>query len=267
MSTPAATLFHSESALAHLQAAEDRHFWFASRNRYIDSFFQMQGVAPGSSVLEVGCGSGTVLRHLHHAGYDVAGVELNPELADAARHRLPGTRVLAGNVCDESITRSLGAFDVVSLFDVLEHAPDPDAMLQGCSRAMKPGGLLIGTVPSLQLLWSAMDDVSGHRVRHTRSSLRGELKSAGFEPVAINYFFQSLVPVIWWQRRSLRQTVTDKKQEEELNRIIEQGLQLPHPITNSIARLVCGVERRLSYIAPLRAIPGASLLFAARFVG
>ena len=264
MESVTATQFQSDAALAHLKAAEERHFWFASRNRYIVDFFRSQAVTRDASVVEVGCGRGSVLRYLHHQGLRIDGIELNPSLAQAAQNSVPGCRILAGDVCDESMPDVLGRYDVVCLFDVLEHAREPDYLLHGCKRMLKPGGLLIGTVPALRTLWSRLDEVSEHRIRHDLDSLRDELESAGFEPVSLRYFFQALVPVIWWQRRSLRRASDQRECPQACDEVVAKGLELPNPMTNTIARIVCGFERHVRRFIPLDSIPGASLLFAAR---
>src|SRR5262245_53429954 len=78
----------SEAALVEaLLAAEARHFWHRTRNRLIVARLRRLGAAPGSRVLELGCGSGGVAAALARAGYAVAGVEGHRALLEAAARR------------------------------------------------------------------------------------------------------------------------------------------------------------------------------------
>ena len=165
-----------EGDVRALHAAEDRHFWHLSRNRIIDARLGSLGVRPGARILELGCGSGCVAAHLGRMGYRVTGVDGHPSLLEVARARAPEQTwllrdlALAGGV-GELPSDSLAPFDVVALFDVLEHLEDPVSALDGALSRAKPGGLVVGTVPALMSLWSSIDEHAGHKVRYSRATL------------------------------------------------------------------------------------------------
>lgn len=63
-------------------------------------------------------------------------------------------------------------FDLIGLFDVLEHLPDDVKALKEIRKALKPGGKLILTVPASMKLWSYVDEVAGHYIRYSSKTLK-----------------------------------------------------------------------------------------------
>ena len=86
-------------------------------------------------------------------------------------------------------------FDVALAFDVLEHIEDANHGTKAIWKALKPGGLLIGSVPARMSLWSQHDVELGHYRRYSRSMLLRHLKD--FEPLFIGGWNVVLLPVIW----------------------------------------------------------------------
>src|SRR5437868_9398773 len=70
-------------------------------------------------------------------------------------------------------------FDIITALDVVEHLDDDLAALTELRRTLKPGGLLIMSVPAYPALWSYWDDILGHRRRYTVKSMREAVTSAG----------------------------------------------------------------------------------------
>jgi 2-polyprenyl-3-methyl-5-hydroxy-6-metoxy-1,4-benzoquinol methylase len=92
-------------------------------------------------LLDVGCAAGFFLAEAR-AHYEVQGVELSAWSSAYARDRL-GVPVITGTLQQAA----LGAdrFDVVTLWDVIEHVPDPVALLTEAARVLRPGGRLVLT--------------------------------------------------------------------------------------------------------------------------
>ena len=103
-------------------------------------------LAEGGRLLDLGCGSGGFLREMQQLpGWQVEGIEVNKEMATFGRERL-GLKVHGGTLEDARLSSS--SFDVVTMWDVLEHLSDPLATLQEIHRILRPGGVLISSSPN-----------------------------------------------------------------------------------------------------------------------
>jgi len=104
----------------------------------------------GGSALDVGSGSGNLLRCLREAGFDVFGVE--PSLTGSTYARsVHGVETFHGTVEGFVASGATREFDVVSLFNVLEHLKDPASILTLLRPRLRSGGILVIVVPDARL--------------------------------------------------------------------------------------------------------------------
>lgn len=172
---------------------ESRHWWFRARRIILRSVLRGLPLAPDARILEVGTGPGANLYYVYPPDVRLCGIEPNPDLAALANGRGSFPVHVARA---EAIPESLGMFDAVTMFDVLEHTADDGEVLERLARCLVPGGLLILTVPAYRLLWGPQDVVSGHYRRYTMRSLRARVKEAGFVPLRSTFFNTLLFPVV-----------------------------------------------------------------------
>jgi SAM-dependent methyltransferase len=186
---------------APLFEAEDRHFWFRARNEVIAALVGQitAGMAPGYRVLEVGCGDGNVLRVLERVcrGGAVIGMDLFAEGLRYARMRA-SCPLVQGDIHANPFGKH---FELIGLFDVLEHLPDDMQVLGDIHSMLAPGGALLLTVPAHQSLWSYFDEASHHRRRYEQAGLHAKLESAGYEVEYITQYMMSIFPLVWLGRR------------------------------------------------------------------
>lgn len=232
---------------AHFQslaAVEDRHFWFCVRRRVIATVLGplVADLAEGYRVLEMGCGTGDVLRVLERvcARGRVIGADLHEEGLAIARQR-----VRCPLVCTD--VRRFGfdqPFDVVCVFDVLEHLADDAAALRDLYAAIQPGGLLVVTVPAYMSLWSYFDEAAHHCRRYAPRDLRGRLTEAGFEVDYLTPFMCMLAPLMWLGRRLNRAGRHDQdlRVVPGVNGLLKAWLALERPFLRRGAVLPWGTS-------------------------
>ena len=93
---------------------------------------------PGLRVLEIGCGTGTLLQRLHARGLDIVGVETSAARIEESRRTYDALPI--HQISGAALPFPSEHFDIVLSFDVFEHIPDSDAHLTEVSRVLKPGG-------------------------------------------------------------------------------------------------------------------------------
>ena len=164
-------------------------------------------------ILEIGTASGYLGRELRRLGFtDVVGVDADPESADKARGHYRQYFTIDLEV--EQLPRDLGAFDVLMCADVLEHLRDPLAQLRALVRLVKPGGVLVVSLPNVAN-WTVRLSVlagrftyrerglldRGHLRFFTRRTARALIESAGCAierceatPIPLAYVLSPIVP-------------------------------------------------------------------------
>jgi SAM-dependent methyltransferase len=120
-------------------------------------------------VCELGCGTGGNLTAI--AGeHDVTGVECSPHALNYARKSL-GSRVRFGSLPHE-IDLPPGSFDIVLITDVLEHIENDAASAAAALELVRPGGIVVATVPAYQWLYSPRDAHHHHFRRYGKNQFR-----------------------------------------------------------------------------------------------
>ncbi len=100
----------------------------------------------GTRLLDIGCGEGFFLSNASRAGYITKGIELSQDAAAYARREF-GLDVEAKPF--EELCFPEDYFDVITLWQVLEHVPYPCMILEEVHRILKPGGLLAMSTPDI----------------------------------------------------------------------------------------------------------------------
>lgn len=100
---------------------------------------------PGKKIVDIGCGGGILAESMALQGAHVTGIDMNKPVIDVARlHQLEsGASVEYLHMpAEELAAQRPGFYDVVTCLEMLEHVPDPAAIVQACATLVKPGGLV-----------------------------------------------------------------------------------------------------------------------------
>lgn len=177
-----------------LARIEADSFWFRGRNRLIIWALQ-RSCPPALSFLEIGCGTGYVISGVAEAfpHATLKGSEIFTRGLAFAKQRLPDSELFQ---MDARAIPYRGEFDAIGAFDVLEHIAEDEHVLAEVHSALKPGGVLLASVPQHPWLWSRTDDWACHVRRYQRGELERKARAAGFTVLLSTSFVTTLLPAM-----------------------------------------------------------------------
>lgn len=220
------------------------HWWYRARRKVVSSLIErVVRPAPGSRILEVGCGTGHNFPMLEQFG-TVEAIEVDPAARTMAEKRLGKPVGLAPLPDLDGVPDA--SFDLIGSFDVIEHIADDAAALAGIARCLKPGGKFVMTVPAHQWMWSAHDVVNHHQRRYSKSSLEALIRRSPLKLEKLGYLNSFLLPVAIAARTAGK--VTGKDDGDDT---------LPPGPLNTALEKIFAQEARLIGRVPLP--PGLSL--------
>ena len=138
---------------------------FYERTFRIRAKFVRRFAAPPGKVLDVGCAAGYYLSTAREDGWECAGVEPSRPIAETARKNLPGVEIFTGLLEDAPFEKE--TFDLVTLWDVVEHTPDPVSFLRAAASMVKPGGILVLETQNVDSLFAR---ILGRKWQHYKHS-------------------------------------------------------------------------------------------------
>lgn len=240
-----------------LARVEAGHFWFRARARVVSQIAaRLDEKRADFNILELGCGNGSLLAALQSAcpNATVVGMDLYIKGLLNAR-RLGAKRLVCG---DARQTCFAPAFNLIGLFDVIEHIPDDISALQGAAKLLAADGAILITVPAHPKLWSYFDTASRHCRRYTSQTLTDCISRAGLKVEYMTPFMSCLYPIMRatrWLGGFKRKSLTDAQIAQNELRIV--------PGVNGVLNAAMLAESKL--IARRKHLPiGTSLLAIAR---
>ena len=180
---------------------KDRHnfaAWARAKLKLIERY------KPGKGrLLDVGCSYGVFVEEAGKRGWDASGCEMNPVTGAHSRARF-GEKVHVGGA--DGMPFPVDSFDVITLWDVIEHQADPAAFLKMLSRYLKADGLLFLQMPNFDSYISGLKKArwdwltpGDHRYFFTSDTLARTAAAAGFVQIhhetwePTRYFIDSLI--------------------------------------------------------------------------
>src|SRR3989344_280903 len=175
-----------------MDAIENEHWWFVAKRNMIGIILNKYAKEKNLKILDLGCGTGAVMKFLDSKDYKVCGVDTN----DAALDYCSEKRLEVKKGEAENINFDDNAFDIVLALDLLEHLDSPEKSIREINRILKKDGLLIATVPAHQFLWSYHDVSLHHKKRYDKENFKN-LFQDNFKIETISWIHSSiLLPAI-----------------------------------------------------------------------
>jgi SAM-dependent methyltransferase len=184
------------------------------------------GINPGK-LLDIGCGRGDFLLWMKRYGWEVYGLDLSLVAVDVARKR--GLEIFQGQLIDAPYPPA--SFDVITMWDVLEHVHDPLSNLKRVFELLKPGGRYTVTLPNpdgLDFLlfgrnWTGLD-MPRHLYVYSRKPLTALLKKAGLTVLSSRCITGGQRVSTWSIEWLIDEKVSNDQQRRFLKKIINSQL-------------------------------------------
>ena len=190
-----------EDLLLDVARLVNRHPWWHARAKLTVSLLRRAQVHPPARVLDAGCGWGLTLDHLEKHAYSTVGL-------DISRQALQRIDRSDRDLIEADLTQALPAdvepFDAVLALDVIEHIDDDRAVVARLGRLVKPGGVVIVSVPALPALFSEFDVVQGHRRRYLPETLALAFEETALVVDTIDWWGGWMVPLLRRRRKQPR---------------------------------------------------------------
>ncbi len=203
---------------------ERDHWWFRGRRTvYLGLLDTVLQPTKRGRLLDLGCGMGGFLSSLQDMGFDVFGADMDFESLQQCIDR-------GFTQCAQMDSYELPfadhSFDVVTMFDAIEHVEDDYRAMGEVARVLKPGGQVIISVPAYQFLYANNDRVAQHYRRYNRNMVNELFQRAGLK-VARNthanvFLFPLILPIVLTIK--LFEAVFDRKHES-----LHSNLSFPMP--------------------------------------
>ena len=221
---------------AYLEMAETEslHWWFLGRRAILSKIIESLNLSQDSKILEVGCGTGGNLQMLAKYG-EVSALEMDANARTIALNKTNNLYDIRLGYCPNAMPFHDQQFDLICMFDVLEHIEQDTETLTALKKCLTKNGRLIITVPAYPWLWGAHDEFLHHKRRYTANQLRKKILVTGLEPIKITYFNTVLFPL----------AAIARLKDKLLGSHSATGVRIPPTIVNKIFTILFGAERLL----------------------
>ena len=170
-------------------------FWVRSRNRLFKNIVTNCLAQKGKTkLLEIGCGIGDFLHQIaDEERLQITGSEIYLKGLRYAKKSLPNVEFIQFDVTQGTIDEN---FDVIAAFDVIEHTENDGIAIANMNKMLRPGGVIIISVPQHMFMWGKLDEIVKHKRRYSRRELVKKVTQNGFTISRCTSFLFVLFPLM-----------------------------------------------------------------------
>jgi SAM-dependent methyltransferase len=222
-------------AYENMANVQSQHWWYVGRRKVIEKLFGFTHINGDASILEVGCGPGGNLKLLSCFGR-VSAMEVDSYAAEIARSK--NIAEVKEGALPDAIPFQQDSFDIVCLFDVVEHIERDKEALISIKPYLKGDGKILITVPAYQWMFGSHDRYNHHYRRYGSKSLKKLLNETGYIVEYNTYFNTLLFPLAVFVR--LLERLRGKG--------VVAGQEVPvSPVNNMLAKIFSFEAKGLNY--------------------
>lgn len=184
----------SPEAYLEMADTEARHWWFTGRRAILDSVLSSMELPDAPRILEIGSGTGGNLDLLSTYG-NVSAIEMDPAARLISIEKTDGRFDIRQGRCPDDMPFQPASFDLICMFDVLEHIEADLATLALAKTLLAAGGRILLTVPANRWMWGPHDVFLHHKRRYSASELQHKVRAAELHMDRITHFNTLLFPL------------------------------------------------------------------------
>ena len=215
------------------------HWWCSAKRHIVLSVLQRflsadKNPPAGKNICDVGCGCGMMLLELKRHSYNPVGIDDSDYALEYCKSR--GVSALRGSLPDAPPVMLNGKMDAVLLLDVLEHVYDDRSAILAAYQLLRPGGIIICTVPAYPWLWTKRDEFHHHKRRYSMNNFLEMLRCPGGQIILASFMNTFLFPIALAGRLTAKLLPERKKTTD---------LSVPPFGLNKVLKNIFAAERHL----------------------
>jgi SAM-dependent methyltransferase len=238
------------SDMSEFIAETSEHHFIDIYNRAIPQYFLKRHLAGNHKprIIDIGCSNGHFLSECrnHFPESELIGSDFEKDALVECHNKNPEIPLLHFDLTKCPLPDK--SFDAIVALNILEHIKDDALAVSQLKRLLKPGGIIVATVPAAPHLYDLYDEIHYHERRYTKEQFTKLFRDSGFKILKHNYFASFLYPAFYIVKRINQYRYKNLSFQEKHNLAKKQAEATS---SNQLMNSVCKLEFNLGLSLPL----------------